>query len=162
MKKIYLLLVVINILILPIIFLSTAYKQYSYLTGNYAERIMRIEKCTSGSSSKRISTSVEGKINNQKVSFGLYDDDAYDFLSYLKNDRKKYLKNSDYNDLTLLKLNVRVVQFGDSKNVLYLKKEETKDEIIKKKLYPWIFIEFFIISLLLIFYFLKKYNKKRN
>jgi hypothetical protein len=152
-KKIYWLLVIINILVLPIIFLFTAYKQYSYLTGNFEERLMRIEKCVSGSSSKRITTSVEGKINNQKVSFGLYDDDAYDFFSYLNNDRERYLKNSDYSDLKSLKLDVRVVQFGDSKNVLYLKKEETKEKAIQKTLYPWMFIEFFTISLLLVFYF---------
>ena len=161
-KKIYLFLLIINILALPIIFLFTAYKQYSYLTGNFEERIMRVEKCVTGSNSKRITTSVEGKINNQKVSFGLYDDDAYDFLSYLNNDKQKYLQNIDYNNLKSLKLDVRVVQFGDSKNVLYIKKEETKEKAIQKKLYPWMFIEFLILSLLLIFYFLKKYNEKRD
>ena len=152
--KIYYLSIVINTLVLPIIFLFSAYPQYCYITGNYKERIMRIEKCINGSGSKRISNFIEGNINNQKVSFGLYDQDAYDFYSYL-NDNQSDLTNINYDNLKVLNLYVRVVQFGTSENVLYIKKQETIQESLARYLHPWMSIEIISISLLLIFYFLK-------
>ncbi|PAM95280.1 hypothetical protein B4N84_08380 [Flavobacterium sp. IR1] len=160
-NKAYYLTVIINTLILPIIFLASAYKQYCYITGNYKERIMRIEKCINGSGSKMISNSIEGNINNQEVSFGLYDQDAYDFYSYLDDNDQDNLKNINYDNLKVLNLYVRVIQFGNSENVLYIKKHETLKESLARYLHPWMSIEIISISLLLIFYSLKKYNEKK-
>lgn len=157
--RIYFLLLVLNILMLPIILLFTGYKQYSYFTNGYETKIMRVEKCTSGSNSKRKSVSIEGKINHQEASFGLFDDDAYDFLSYLSDSQQEDFQNVDYNNLKPLKLDVRVVQFGDSKNVMYIKKNQTAEEALKTNLVPWIIIEIVFVGLLLLFYFLKTTQK---
>ena len=153
--RIYFLLLVLNILMLPIILLFTGYKQYSYFTNRYETKIMRVEKCTSGSNSKRKSVSIEGKINDQEASFGLFDDDAYDFLSYLSDSQQEDFQNVDYNNLKPLKLDVRVVQFGDSENVMYIKKNQTAEEALKTNLVPWIVIEIIFGGLLLLFYCLK-------
>jgi abortive infection bacteriophage resistance protein len=152
--KLYYLILITNIAVLPIIFLFTAYKQYCYITGNYTEKMMRVEKCISGSNSKRISTSIEGKIKHQKVSFGLYDNHSYDFMSYLNKDKEEIALN--YDDLKPLELDVRVAQFGTSDNVLFIKKEETREEATKRNLTPWIVIEIFSFGALLILYILKK------
>lgn len=161
-NKAYYLTVIINTLILPIIFLASAYKQYCYITGNYKERIMRVEKCINGHDSKKISNLLIGKINNQNVSCGLYDDDAYDFFLYLDDNNRSKLKNTNYDNLKVLNLYVRVIQFGNSENVLYINKRETLQESLARYLHPWMSIEIISISLLLIFYFSKKYNEKRN
>ena len=157
--RIYFLLLVLNILMLPIILLVTGYKQYSYFTNRYETKIMRVEKCTSGSNSKRKSVSIEGKINHQEASFGLFDDDAYDFLSYLSDSQQEDFQNVEYNNLKPLKLDVRVVQFGDSKNVMYIKKNQTAEEALTTNLVPWIVIEIVFVGLLLLFYCLKNTQK---
>lgn len=160
--KIYLLLLILNILVQPIILLFTAYKQYYYFTNGYKTEIMRVEKSTSDpSSSKRKSVSVEGTINKKPAFFGLFDDDAYDFLSYLDDSQREELQYVDYSSLKPLNLKVRVVQFGDSKNVMYIKKYQTAEEALEKNLLPWIIIEFVFAGLLLIFYFLKPKQIKK-
>ncbi|KIO52857.1 hypothetical protein IW18_09955 [Flavobacterium hibernum] len=159
--KIYLLLLILNILVQPIILLFTAYKQYYYFTNGYKTEIMSVEKSTSGSSSKRKSVSVEGTINKKPAFFGLFDDDAYNFLSYLNDSQLENLQNIDYGNLKPLNLHVRVVQFGDSKNVMYIKKYQTAEEALEKNLLPWIIIEFVFAGLLLIFYFLKPKQTKK-
>lgn len=159
--KIYLLLLILNILIQPIILLFTASKQYYYFTNGYKTEIMRVEKCTGGSSSKRKSVSVEGTINKKKAFFGLFDDEAYDFLSYLNELQQENLQNIDFNNLKPLKLNVRVVQFGNSKNVMYIQKYQTAEDALEKKLLPWIVIEIVFAGLLAVFYFLKT-KQNRN
>jgi hypothetical protein len=155
--KIYLLLLIVNIFILPIILIGSGFKQYSYFTGDYKEKIIRIEKCSNTSSSKRKSVSVEGRTNNkQQVYFALFDDEEYDFFSYLNPLQEENLQKIDHNNLKPLKLDVRVIQFSDFKNVLYLKKSETAEEDIKKDLQPWIVTEIILIGLLIVFYFLRK------
>ena len=153
--KIYVLLLVLNIFIQPIILLFTASKQYYYFTNGYKTEIMSVEKSTTGSSSKRKSVSVEGTINKKPAFFGLFDDDAYDFLSYLNDSQHEELQNVDYSNLKPLNLKVRVIQFGDSKNVMYIKKYQTAEEALEKNLLLWMIIEFVFAGLLLIFYFLK-------
>lgn len=123
---------------------------------------MRVEKSTSGSSSKRKSVTVEGSINKKPASFGLFYDDAYDFLSYLNDSQLKNIQNIDYGNLKPLNLKVRVVQFGDSKNVMYIKKYQTAEEALEKNLLPWIIIEFVFAGLLLVFYFLKPKQTKKQ
>lgn len=120
---------------------------------------MRVEKCTSGSNSKRKSVSIEGKISHHEASFGLFDDDAYDFLSYLNESQQEDFQNVEYNNLKPLKLDVRVVQFGGSKNVMYIKKNQTAEEALKTNLVPWIVIEIVFVGLLLLFYCLKNTQK---
>lgn len=155
--KIYLLLLIANIFVLPIVLIGSGFKQYSYFTGEYKEKIMRIEKCSNSSNSKRKSVSVEGSINNkQQVFFALFDEEDYDFFSYLDPSQNENLQNMDHNNLKPLKLDVRIIQFSDFKNVLYLKKSETVEEAIKKDLQPWIVIEIIMMSLLVVFYFFRK------
>lgn len=158
-KRFYYFFILFCFLFSPFILL-TGYHQYSYLTSNYNEKIMRVEKCTSGTNSKRISTSIEGKIGNKNVSFGLYDEQAYAFMLYLNVSKEGMPLN--YDNLKPLELDVRVVQFGDSNNVLFIKKEETKEEAAKKNLISWIVIEMFAFGGLLIFYILKKNYEKKN
>jgi hypothetical protein len=159
-NRIYYFCVLFCCLISPFI-LFTAHHQYCYLSGDYSEKIMRVKKLTRDpSSSKRISTTIFGTIKNQEVSFGLQDDDAYNFMSYLKEDKKEIAVN--YDNLKPLELDVRVVQFGSSNNVLFIKKEETKEEATKRNLIFWIMIEVFSFGALLIFYILKKNYEKKN
>ncbi|CAI2767609.1 hypothetical protein [Flavobacterium collinsii] len=157
--KIYYALVLICCLLTPF-FSFTIYRQYCYVIGNSFEKMMRVEKLTRDpSSSKRISTTIYGQTDGQKVYFSSYDDGAYDFMLYMDT---KTEQSIDYNNLTPLKLYVPVVKFGTSKFVLYIKKEQTKDDAIKENLYPWIFIEILSFGLLLTFFILKKKYEKKN
>ncbi|WP_289665162.1 hypothetical protein [Flavobacterium panacagri] len=117
---------------------------------------MRVEKCSNDSNSKRKSFTVYGYVDNKKqVVFGLYDDDSYDFFSFLNPSGEKELQKIDYSNLRPLKLNIRVVQFSDSYNVFYIKRYETAKEAIKSNLMPWIVVEVIFLGSLLLFYFLK-------
>jgi len=117
---------------------------------------MRIEKCSNDSNSKRKSFTVYGYVGNkEQVVFGLYDDDSYDFFSFLNSSGEEELRKIDYNNLKSLKLDVRVVQFSDSYNVFYIKRDETAAEAIKSNLMPWIAVEVIFLGALLLFYFLK-------
>ncbi|OOV25534.1 hypothetical protein BXU11_15715 [Flavobacterium sp. LM5] len=157
--RIYYGLIIICCLLTPF-FAFTVYRQYCYVTGNYSEKMMRVEKLTRDpSSSKRISTTIYGQIDKQKVYFNSYDDEAYDFMSYINT---KTEQSIDYNNLTPLKLYVQVVKFGTSKYVLYIKKTQSKEEAIKENLHSWIFTEILSYGLLLTFFILKKKYENKN
>lgn len=117
---------------------------------------MRVEKCSNDSNSKRKSFTVYGSVDNKKqVVFGLYEDDIYDFMSFLNSSQEEKLQKIDYNNLKPLKLDIRVVQFSDSDNVLYIKNYETAIDAIKRNLMAWIVVEIIFFGSLLLFYFLK-------
>ena len=150
-----------SFLIFPF-FLLTAHDQYCYLTGNYEEKVMRLTKLEFGSSSsKQRSASIWGAINNQNSLFSLADKNLDDFIEYEINDQRPE-DDIDYDNLSPLKLDVRVVQFGSSKKVVLIDRDETKEDATFKNLIVWILLSVIPFGGLLISYILKKTYEKKN
>lgn len=104
-----------------------------------------------------------GEIEKKDYYCDLTDDNILAWTEYLPIIPEDSISTPlDYDNLTYLKLSVPVVQFGNSRSVLFIKKDQTPQEAINAWFYPKLAIWLFLYIPLIILFILKKRHHEKE